>query len=97
MEMTGPPPSTIVCDVGALAPDARAVDVLARLQLEAKRLGHEIRLRNVSSELRELLAFAGLRDVLRAEAGCVEPGREPEEREQPLRVEEEGELDDPAA
>lgn len=100
--MTGPRPSTIVCDVGALAPDALAVDVLARLQLEAKRHGHEIRLRGASSELRELLAFAGLRDVLRAEAGCIEPsrvqpGRQAEEREQPLRVEEEGELDDPAA
>jgi hypothetical protein len=95
--MTGPRPSTIVCDVGALAPDALAVDVLARLQLEARRLGHEIRLRNVSSELGELLAFAGLRDVLLAAACCVEPGGQTEEREQPLRVEEEGELDDPAA
>jgi hypothetical protein len=100
--MTGPRPSTIVCDVGALAPDAPAVDVLARLQLEAKRLGHEIRLRNASNELRELLIFAGLRDVLRVEPSCVEPsyvkpGGQTEEREQPLRVEEEGELDDPAA
>jgi hypothetical protein len=90
--MTGPRPSTIVCDVGALAPDALAVDLLARLQLEAKRCGHEIRLRNASHELRELLIFAGLRDVLR-----VELERQAEERKEPLRVEEEGELDDPAA
>ena len=90
--MTGRRPSTIVCDVGALAPDALAVDVLARLQLAARRLGHDIRVRNASSELRDLLVFAGLRDVLR-----VEPGWEPEEREQPLGVEEEGELDDPPA
>jgi hypothetical protein len=90
--MTGRRPSTIVCDVGALAPDALAVDVLARLQLAARRLGHDIRVRNASSELRDLLVFAGLRDVLR-----VEPGWEPEEREQPFGVEEEGELDDPPA
>jgi hypothetical protein len=90
--MTGRRPSTIDCDVGALAPDAATVDVLARLQLAARRLGREVRLRNASGELRDLIAFVGLRDVLR-----VEPGWEPEEREQPLRVEEERELDDPAS
>jgi anti-anti-sigma regulatory factor len=90
--MTGRRPSTIVCDVGALAPDAATVDVLARLQLAARRLGREVRLRNASGELRDLIAFVGLRDVLR-----VEPGWEPEEREQRLRVEEERELDDPAS
>jgi hypothetical protein len=90
--MTGRRPSTIVCDVGALAPDAATVDVLARLQLAVSRLGREVRLHNASSELRDLIAFVGLRDVLR-----VEPGWEPEEREQRLRVEEERELDDPAS
>jgi hypothetical protein len=90
--MTGRRPSTIVCDVGTLAPDAATVDVLARLQLAARRLGREVRLRNASGELRDLIAFVGLRDVLR-----VEPGWEPEEREQPFRVEEERELDDPAS
>jgi hypothetical protein len=90
--MTGRRPSTIDCDVGALPPDAATVDVLARLQLAARRLGREVRLRNASGELRDLIAFVGLRDVLR-----VEPGWEPEEREQPLRVEEERELDDPAS
>ena len=67
--MTAPRPSTIVCDVGALVPDVLTVDTLARLQLTARRAGHEIRLRHASGELRELLAFAGLRDVLRVEAG----------------------------
>jgi hypothetical protein len=90
--MAGRRPSTIVCDVGALAPDAATVDVLARVQLAACRLGREVRLRNASGELRDLIAFVGLRDVLR-----VEPGWEPEEREQRLRVEEERELDDPAS
>jgi hypothetical protein len=90
-EMTAPSPNTIVCDVGALAPDAVAIDALARLQLAARRLGLEIRLRHASSELQELLAFAGLRDVLRVEAGG-----QAEQREQRVGVEEERELDDPA-
>jgi ABC-type transporter Mla MlaB component len=66
-EMTAPCRSTIVCDVGALPPDAAAIDLLARLQLTAKRLGLELRLHHASSELQDLLAFAGLRDVLRIE------------------------------
>ena len=69
-------PSTIVCDVGALAPDAAAVDALARLQLTARRLGYEIRLRDASVDLQDLLDFVGLRDVLR-----VETGGQAEERE----------------
>jgi anti-anti-sigma regulatory factor len=73
---TAPRPSTIVCDVGALAPDAAAVDALARLQLSARRLGHEILLRDASTELQELLEFVGLRDVLR-----IETGRQAEQRE----------------
>ncbi len=88
--MTAPRPTTIVCDVGALAPNAVAVDALARLQLTARRRGLEIRLRHASSELQELLAFVGLRDVLRVEAGG-----QTEEREQRVGVEEERDLDDP--
>ena len=87
--MTALRPSTIVCDVGALAPDAVAVDALARLQLIAGRLGLEIRLRDASSELQDLLAFVGLRNVLRVEAGG-----QAEQREQRLGVEEEREVDD---
>jgi hypothetical protein len=83
--------SQIVCDVGALAPDAVAVDMVSRLQLEAQRIGVEILLRNVSPELAELLDLAGLRDVLRVEASG-----QAEEREERLGVEEERELDDPA-
>ena len=67
--MAAPRPSTLVCDVGALVPDAAAIDALARLQLHARRLGAEIRLRHASRELQELLDFAGLGDVLRVEAG----------------------------
>jgi hypothetical protein len=89
--MAVPRPSTIVCDVGALAPDAAAVEALARLQLAARRVGLEIRLCRASSELRDLLVFCGLEDVLR-----VETGGQAEEREDRLRAEEERELDDPA-
>ena len=67
--MSSPATTTIVCDVRALAPDAVAVDALARLQLAARRLGLELRLRHASSELQELLAFVGLRDVLRRRGG----------------------------
>jgi hypothetical protein len=44
--------------------------------------------------LRVLLDFMGLAAVLRCELR-VEPRRQPEEREQRLGVQEEGELDDP--
>jgi STAS domain len=90
--MSAPRPSPIVCDVGALAPDLGTVDLLARLQLGARRLGSELRLRHVSTELAELLDLVGLREALRVEAGG-----EPEQREQRLGVEEERELGDPPA
>jgi anti-anti-sigma regulatory factor len=84
--------TAIVCDVGSLTDaDAVTIDALARLQLAVRRQGLEIRLRNALPELRELITLIGLDDVLR-----VEPGGQPEEREQPLGVEEEGELADPA-
>ncbi|MBV8981472.1 MAG: hypothetical protein JO086_11275 [Acidimicrobiia bacterium] len=49
-------------------PDMVVVDRLARLHLEAKRLGCTIILRNVSSELAELLELSGLDDVVVAVA-----------------------------
>ena len=84
-------PTTIDLDVSALAPDAVTVDALARLQLAARRVGRRIRLRDASDELVELITFCGLRDVL-----GVEPRGQAEQREEPLRVEEERELGDPA-
>jgi len=84
--------SAIVLDADLVGePDLRAIDLLARLQLAARRAGLELRLRNATDELLELVAFAGLADVLRLEAGG-----QPEEREERLGVEEERELDDPA-
>ena len=54
----------VLCDVEGVAADAAAVEALARLQLVARRAGCELRLRNASPELRDLVAFMGLRDVL---------------------------------
>ncbi len=54
----------VFCDVGGVQADAVLVDALARLQLAACRHGREVRLRNASVELRELVAFMGLTDVL---------------------------------
>ena len=54
----------VLCDVGGVEPDAVTVDALARLQLAAGRHGCKVRLRHASSELRELVAFMGLADVL---------------------------------
>jgi len=53
-----------LCDVSGVEPDAVTADALARLQLAARRHGCQVRLRSASSELLELLAFMGLRDVL---------------------------------
>ncbi len=53
-----------LCDVSGVEPDAVTVDALARLQLGARRSGCQVRLRNASDELLELVAFMGLRDVL---------------------------------
>ena len=75
--------------MGALRADAVTVDLLARLQLAARRAGLELQLRGASRDLEDLLAFVGLRDVL-----GVEGGGQAEEREQGVGVEEEGELGD---
>jgi ABC-type transporter Mla MlaB component len=52
------------CDVSSVAPDAVTVDALARLQLGARRHACRIRLCGASDELRALVAFMGLEDVL---------------------------------
>jgi hypothetical protein len=83
---------TLTCDVRGLEADAVAVDALARLQLAARGIGAELRLCHASAELRCLLVFCGLDEVL-----GLEPERQPEEREEPLGVEKKGELPDPAA
>ncbi len=52
------------CEVDGVEPDAVTVDALARLQLAARRCACRVRLRGASKELRELVAFMGLADVL---------------------------------
>ena len=52
------------CEVDGVQPDAVTVDALARLQLAARRCACRVRLRGASKELRELVAFMGLADVL---------------------------------
>ena len=58
--------SVAVCDVAGVGADAVTVDALARLQLAARRHRCLIRLRGASDQLRDLVAFMGLEDVLAA-------------------------------
>jgi hypothetical protein len=86
------PEPRAVFDADGLPADMATVDRVARLRLAARRLGLDLRLLRVSDELRALLALAGLAGALGVEA----PGQ-PEQREDPLGVQEEGELGDSAA
>jgi ABC-type transporter Mla MlaB component len=95
---------SVTLDVGALTdPDVVTIDALARMQLTARRLGRRIRLRHAGGGLRRLLASAGLSDVLplcpvtetdtdrdrdRDAPLRLDPGGQPEQREQPRGVEE---------
>ena len=87
-----PEPPAVLFDASALAADLASVDRLARLQLDARRRGHVLRLLGVSGELGALLALTGLAGV-----SGVEPRGQPEEREDALDVEEERQLGDPPA
>jgi ABC-type transporter Mla MlaB component len=62
--LDGSEAAVVTCDVCGINPDAVTVDALARLQLAAKRHGCQVRLRHASAELRSLVAFMGLADVL---------------------------------
>src|SRR3954468_12628662 len=63
-------------------PGLALVDALMRFRLEARRPGFDVRLRDLSEELRELLELVGLDGVL-----ALEPRRQPEGGEQ-VRVDE---------
>jgi ABC-type transporter Mla MlaB component len=56
--------NVVLCDVRSAPADAVTVDALARLQLAAGRAGCRVRLHHASDELRDLVAFMGLADVL---------------------------------
>jgi ABC-type transporter Mla MlaB component len=94
--------AVFVCDVCALVePDVAAVEALARLQLAARRAGCRIALQGVGPELGDLLDLLGLADALPCRAAwraptsgsALEARGQPEQREEPLGVEEEA---DPA-
>jgi hypothetical protein len=84
--MTGPDGTALADGVleGNHTPDLGAVDDLARLALEAKRLGGSIRLAEVSPALRSLLDLAGI--VVEVDGLVVEVERQPEGGEQALGV-----------
>ncbi|MGW0413760.1 STAS domain-containing protein [Streptomyces collinus] len=78
----------VVCDIGGLGPPGLgAVDLLARLELAARRAGGRIRLRDPDPALLGLLDLVGLRFQVEGESEQGEP---------PLGVEEAVEPRDPA-
>jgi anti-anti-sigma regulatory factor len=78
-------------DLSRFQADLATVDALARLQLDARRRGSPLKLRDPSPQLRDLIELCGL-----AEALGVEPRGDPEQLEQPLGIEEERHLGDGA-
>jgi ABC-type transporter Mla MlaB component len=87
-----------ICDVGELAdPDAATVEALARLQLTARRLGRRVSVRRACGELKDLVALMGLAEVVPCVDSDLDAGRQPEQREPPGRIEEEGDPADPVA
>ncbi|MFJ5221577.1 STAS domain-containing protein [Streptomyces sp. NPDC088400] len=63
-------PAEVICDVsGLVQPSLAAVEVLARLQLAARRRGRRLRLRGAGRELRLLLDLVGLGGIDQRTAG----------------------------
>jgi ABC-type transporter Mla MlaB component len=89
----------VICDVGALDdPDADTVDLVARLQLTARRLGRSVRLMDACGELQDMLELTGLSEFVSASAELpLERGGHAEEREPALGVEGERDPADPVA
>ena len=89
---------TALCHVDRfVTADLVTVDALARMQLAARRVGCAIRLGDVPEDLRELMAYVGLEQAVPRGELQLEPRRQAEQGEELLGVEEERELDDPAA
>jgi ABC-type transporter Mla MlaB component len=65
--LSGAGADVAVCDVDGVAADAVSVDALARLQLAARRHRCRMEFRRASPELRDLIAFLGLDEVIAAE------------------------------
>jgi STAS domain-containing protein len=88
----------VACDAGALdREDLDAIETLARLALAARRLGCQVRLENAPPNLRDLLAFVGLADVVPCSTPSgLEPVGQAEQRKEPGGVEKERDPADPA-
>jgi hypothetical protein len=79
---------TVVCDVRAVTrPDVVTVEALARLRLTARRHGRTLVVEGAGPQLRGLIGLLGL----------AEPLGQPEQREEPLGVEEVVDARDPPA
>jgi hypothetical protein len=86
------PVDEICCDAeSATDPDIGTIDALARVALAAQRLGRPLSIAGASPDLARLIALAGLGRILPL---GVELERHAEEREEPRRVEEEGDPGD---
>jgi ABC-type transporter Mla MlaB component len=94
--------AVVRCDVSAIVhPDIVTVEALARLLLTARHNGRGLELRHTGCHLRELLVLTGLHSVLAPDDAPddeqlgLQVWRQPEQREQPLRVQEGVEPGDP--
>jgi hypothetical protein len=85
----------LVVDGRGMEPDLRTVEVLARVQLAARRAGAAIRLQHACPMLRDLLAWSGLAELLPADDSAAEGDGLVEQREE-LVVDEEVDPRDPA-
>jgi len=57
-------PPALVCEVHGVEADAVSIEALARLALSARRHDSQLQLLGASQELRELISFMGLDEVL---------------------------------
>ncbi len=88
----------IVCDIGSVSQsDVAVVDALCRMRLAARRRGSQLVVRNASRPLLDLIDLIGLTGILPVADSRGEVDGQPEEREHPLRVEEERDPADPTA
>jgi STAS domain len=79
---------TVVCDAHELTdPDAAAVDAVLRLYLAARRHGCRFELRRPPPPLLHMLTLAGMCELFGLEMLGVGMVGQPEQREQPGRVE----------
>lgn len=87
----------IVCDVGSLThSDIAVVDALCRMRLAARRRGCQLRLREASTGLLDLIFLMGLSDVVPVvDRSGVGAKGQPEQGEHPGGVEEERDPGDP--